>query len=134
IRGRPGEQPQRAGLQSPISLQSREKGVRGPMAYENLIVEQEGAALYVTVNRPRVLNALNRATLAELEQVLEREAAGPDVRVVVIRGAGDRAFVAGADIQEMKDLSPHEFYRFMLRGHEVFHAVARLPKPTVAVI
>src|SRR5690606_13930569 len=77
---------------------TREKGEHGLMAYDNLTLEQEGAVLYVTVNRPRVLNALNRATLGELEQVLAGEAAADDVRVVVFRGAGDRAFVAGADI------------------------------------
>lgn len=104
------------------------------MAYENLAVEQEGPVLYVTVNRPRVLNALNRATLGELERVLAGEASADGVRVVVFRGAGDRAFVAGADIHEMKDLSPYELYRFMQRGHQVFNGVARFPKPTVAAI
>src|SRR5690606_35882389 len=95
------------------NFRSRERGERGPMAYENLAVEQEGPVLYVTVNRPRVLNALNRATLGELERVLAGEASADGVRVVVFRGAGDRAFVAGADIHEMKDLSPYELYRFM---------------------
>src|SRR5690606_29056831 len=101
---------------------------------ENLAVEQEGPVLYVTVNRPRVLNALNRATLGELERVLAGEASADGVRVVGFRGAGDRACVAGADIHEMKDLAPYELYRVMERGHQVFNGVARFPKPTVAAI
>lgn len=104
------------------------------MSYSNLLVHEEGGVLQLSIHRPKVLNALNSQTLTELGAALRQEAADPSVRVVVITGAGERAFVAGADINEMKDLSPWEFYQFVHRGHHVFNALAQLEKPVIAAI
>lgn len=104
------------------------------MSYDHLLVRLEDGILEVTVHRPDVLNALNRATLRELARVFTEDALADDVRVVILRGSGERAFIAGADIQEMQRLTPYELYRFMRLGHDVTGAAARLPKPVIAAI
>ena len=71
------------------------------MAYETILYDVEGAAAYLTLNRPQKLNAMNTACLGEMRDALERARGEEGVRVVVIRGAGDRAFSAGADISEL---------------------------------
>ena len=76
------------------------------MPYENLLVERDGAVLVITINRPKVLNALNAATLAELDAVLDAEVADERVRAVVLTGAGEKSFVAGADINELAVQTP----------------------------
>lgn len=104
------------------------------MSYDHLLVSGQDGILEVTVNRPQVLNALNRETLHELAQVFTQDAMADDVRVVIIRGSGERAFIAGADIQEMQKMNPYELYQFMRLGHDVLGSVARLPKPVIAAI
>jgi len=76
------------------------------MAYENLLVERHDGVTVVTINRPKVLNALNAQTLTELGQVLDEVERDDTVRVIVLTGAGDRSFVAGADINELAVQSP----------------------------
>jgi enoyl-CoA hydratase len=76
------------------------------MAYENLLVERDGAALIVTINRPSKLNALNTQTLTELGLVLDAASADDGVRALVLTGAGRKAFVAGADIEELSVQTP----------------------------
>src|SRR5688572_31292068 len=73
------------------------------MAYENLLVERDGAALIVTINRPSKLNALNGQTLTELGLVLDAAASDDGVRALVLTGAGEKAFVAGADIERSEE-------------------------------
>lgn len=104
------------------------------MAYENLIVEHDGGVLVVTINRPKVLNALNSATLAELGQVADAAAASDDVRVVVLTGAGEKSFVAGADINELASQTPVAGLEHARRGQNVFDRIERLGKPVIAAI
>jgi enoyl-CoA hydratase len=104
------------------------------MNYENLLIEDQEGVRWITLNRPDKLNALNRATVAELDQAVA--AAGDDaaVHAVVITGAGEKAFVAGADISELNTLGPVEAKEFALKGQAVFNRIERLRKPAVAAV
>ena len=88
----------------------------------------------ITVNRPDKLNALNAATLDALQAAFDAAAADSAVRVVVLTGAGPKAFVAGADIAEMADLRPTEGRDFSLRGQRLMRSIETLPKPVVAMV
>lgn len=104
------------------------------MAYENLLVEISERIATVTFNRPKRLNALNRATMRELKTALEEIAARDDVGVVVLTGAGDKAFVAGADISELCGLSPAQAFEFALFGQSVLEAMERMPQPVIGAV
>ena len=104
------------------------------MAFETLLVERDGAVLVVTINRPKVLNALNAPTLEELRQFLQNAKSDDDVRAIVLTGAGDRAFVAGADINELAVLSPTSSRDHALVGQHVFDLIENLGKPVIAAI
>jgi enoyl-CoA hydratase len=104
------------------------------MAYENLLVERDGGVLTITINRPKVLNALNGATLAELASAIDDAGTDAGVRVVVITGSGDRAFVAGADINELAALTPVGGQEHGRRGQLLFERIDRLGKPVIAAI
>jgi enoyl-CoA hydratase len=97
-------------------------------------VADRGAIRRITVNRPEKLNALNAATLDALSQAFEQAANDPAVRVVVLTGAGQKAFVAGADIAEMADLRPTEARDFSLRGQRLMRRIETLPKPVIGMI
>jgi enoyl-CoA hydratase len=104
------------------------------MAFDHLLVERDGAVAIVTINRPKVLNALNAQTIGELDRVfadLERDEA---TRVVIVTGAGDRAFIAGADINELAVQSPSGGREYALAGQRVFDRIANLGKPVIAAI
>lgn len=88
----------------------------------------------LTLNRPNQLNAMNHRLLEEFGTVLEEEAADEDVRAVVITGAGDRAFAAGADLGVMKDFDEEEAREWSLLGQRAFSAVEDLGKPVVAAV
>ena len=88
----------------------------------------------LTLNRPEALNAFNTEQLRLLEQMLAEVAADPAIRAVVLTGAGDRAFAAGADIREMAALSPEGGLAFGRLGHAVTRAVEALPQPVVAAV
>jgi enoyl-CoA hydratase len=104
------------------------------MNFETLLVERDGAVAVVTINRPKVLNALNTQTIDELERVM-RELQGDDaVRALVLTGAGEKSFVAGADINELAVLSPAQGQRHGRRGQAVFDLIEHLGKPSVAAI
>ncbi len=104
------------------------------MPFDNLLVERDGAVATLTINRPHVLNALNRSTLADLRQALAEVKEDGQVRVVIITGAGDKAFVAGADIGELAVLSPALGREHALAGQEVFDRIETLGKPVIAAI
>jgi enoyl-CoA hydratase len=104
------------------------------MPYETLIVERDGAVATVTVNRPKVLNALNAQTLAELARAIEELDVDADVRAIVLTGAGDRAFIAGADINELATQSPVAGRELARRGQALFARIEQLGKPVIAAI
>ena len=101
--------------------------------YETLIVEDDGPIRTVTINRPKVLNALNEQVVAELAACIE-DTAGSDARALLLTGAGDKAFVAGADISAMVDMSRDEALAFAGRGHAVGELLSALPIPTLCAV
>lgn len=104
------------------------------MALSTLLVEDRGAIRIVTINRPAVLNAISAEVVAELALVLEATAASRDVRALVLTGAGEKAFVAGADISAMAEMSPEQALAFAGRGHAVGEMLASLDVPTIAAV
>jgi len=105
------------------------------MAYQNLISEIKENILYVTINREKALNALNKDTLAELADVIAFAGKTDDVRGVILTGAGEKAFVAGADIKEFSDYSGKQGEELAKRGHDlVFNAIENSSKPFIAAI
>ena len=99
-----------------------------------LLSSDHGAVRVLTVNRPDKLNALNAATLDALHAAFREAAGDPAVRVVVLTGAGPKAFVAGADIAEMNTLAPVQGRDFALRGQRMMRFVETMPKPVVAMV
>ncbi|MBB6146233.1 enoyl-CoA hydratase [Silvibacterium bohemicum] len=104
------------------------------MAYENILVERAEAVAQVTLNRPKVLNALNRALFSELDLALDELAADNSIRAVLLTGAGEKAFAAGADIQELAQVSAVEGQQLALSGQRVFLKLESLGKPVIAAI
>ncbi len=104
------------------------------MADALISIMDDAAVRTVTVNRPDKLNALNRATLEALDTAFSEAAANPAVRVVVLTGAGPKAFVAGADIAEMNGLSAVQGRDFSLVGQQLMRRIERMPKPVIAKI
>ena len=96
-------------------------------------LEAKGPIGILTMNRPEALNALNEQVLRDLDAALDQAAAQDDILVLVLTGAG-RSFVAGADIAQMKDLSPMEAKRFGLYGNGVFLKLENFPKPVIAAV
>lgn len=101
-------------------------------SYENLLVEATPTTTRIIVNRPKVLNALNRATLGELARAID--VLPLDTRVVILTGAGERSFIAGADIAEMVELSPPEAVRFARLGHDVLRKLELLDAAVIAEV
>jgi enoyl-CoA hydratase len=104
------------------------------MPYENIILELEGPIAIVKFNRPKALNALNSATLEELRLVGTELNLAKEIKVVIVTGEGDKAFVAGADIQEMKDMTPVEATAFSRRGHVALGILENMRKPVIAAV
>jgi enoyl-CoA hydratase len=102
--------------------------------YENILVEKDAPVAVVTLNRPKVLNALNGQTLAELEAAFTALADDDGIRAVVFTGAGDKAFIAGADINELATLGPEQGLAFARRGQRVLARIENLGKPVIAAI
>lgn len=104
------------------------------MAYENVLLEKEDRVAILSINRPKALNALNNDTLLEIRSAITdiKEDAGIDV--VIITGAGDKAFVAGADISFMQPLSAVEGRAFGALGQEVFRMIEAMEKPVIAAV
>jgi len=105
-----------------------------PMSYNNILCEIVDGVATVTVNRPDKLNALNTETLGELEECFTILAKDPEARVVVLTGAGEKAFVAGADIGEMANMTGTEAERFSTRGQALMDRIENLGKPVIAAV
>ena len=103
------------------------------MSFDNLRVTISDRIGTLTINRPDKLNALNRATIDELDVAISDLVASPDVGGIIVTGAG-RAFVAGADIAELSALNPTSMYTLSRRGHEVFGRFEESPKPIIAAV
>lgn len=104
------------------------------MAYENLILEDKSHTRIITVNRPKVHNALNKRVLLELERVLMDSEHNKNIRCVVITGAGEKSFIAGADISELKNLAPLEAEAFSSLGHRLMDLIANFRVPIIAAV
>lgn len=104
------------------------------MSYETLLLERSDSIAVVTLNRPKVMNALNRTLFAELDDVFASLAKDPAVRVIILTGAGEKAFAAGADIGELASLSAAEGHELARRGQEVFRKIETCGKPVIAAI
>ncbi|GAA0086718.1 short-chain-enoyl-CoA hydratase [Clostridium sp. CTA-7] len=104
------------------------------MELKNVILEKEGNLAIVTINRPKALNALNSGTLKDLDAVLDDLENDQNIYCVILTGSGEKAFVAGADISEMKDLTEDEGREFGLLGNRVFRRLEKLDKPVIAAI
>jgi len=104
------------------------------MGYRNLLTEDRGAIRTITINRPDKLNALNRETIGELTLAFEQARHDDAVRVVVLAGAGEKAFVAGADISELATLTPIEARGRARQGQALMRKVETLGKPVIARI
>ena len=104
------------------------------MTYENILLENKNSIAYVTINRPKVLNALNSATIEELRAAFHEVKSDDTVRVVILTGAGEKAFVAGADINELATQDAVSGKKYALRGQNVFNLIENLGKPVIACI
>ena len=104
------------------------------MAYENLIYEKKDGIAWITFNRPKVLNALNRKTIEELQAILTDARDDTAVRVLILTGSEERAFVAGADINELAQQTPVHGKEFSLYGQGVFHLLETIGKPSICAI
>jgi enoyl-CoA hydratase/carnithine racemase len=104
------------------------------MAFDNLLIERDGAVATVTINRPAVLNALNTQTLDELRRAMLDLKQDEGVRVVVLTGAGPKSFVAGADINELAVQTPTSGREHALAGQQAFDLIETLGKPVIAAI
>lgn len=108
--------------------------MKGDMAYSNLLFEAKDQIARLTFNRPQVLNALNRKTLDELDDCLKAVREDATVRVLIMTGAGEKAFVAGADINELAQQTPLSGREFTVHGQGVIHRLETLGKPSIAAI
>ena len=104
------------------------------MAYDNLLFEVSEQIARITFNRPNVLNALNRKTMDELGDCLKKVRADDAIRVLILTGAGEKAFIAGADINELSQQTPVNGREFTLYGQEIIHRLETLGKPAIAAI
>ena len=101
---------------------------------ENVKLEKKNKIAYVTIDRPKVLNALNMATMQELHQVFVDLKDDREIRVVILTGGGEKAFVAGADINELAKNNPVEAKEYTHRGQAVLDLIENLGKPVIACI
>ena len=104
------------------------------MSFDNLLIERDGAVATVTVNRPKVLNALNTQTLDELRRAVLELQHDEAIRVVILTGAWEKSFIAGADINELAVQSPTSGREHALAGQHVFDLIENMGKPVIAAI
>jgi len=104
------------------------------MNFENILLEKKNAIAYITVNRPKVLNALDMATMDELRAAFHDIKNDAGVRVVILTGSGEKAFIAGADISELAKNDPVSAKEYALRGQNVLNLIENLGKPVIGCI
>ena len=104
------------------------------MAYENLLYEKKDGIGFITFNRPKVLNALNRKTIEEFQHLLLDARDDASVRVLILTGSGEKAFVAGADINELAQQTPVNGKEFSIFGQGVLHLLETMGKPSICAI
>lgn len=104
------------------------------MAYENLLYEKKDGIAWITFNRPKVLNALNRKTMEELRDILLDAREDDAVRVLILTGSGEKAFVAGADINELARNNPVEGKETTIFGQGILHLLETIGKPSICAI
>lgn len=104
------------------------------MEEKNVVLSKEGNIAVITINRPKALNALNTETLLELNNVIEAIELDDEVYAVILTGAGEKAFVAGADISEMKNMNVIEGRKFGKLGNKIFRRIENLEKPVIAAL
>jgi enoyl-CoA hydratase len=104
------------------------------MQLENLLLEISAGIATVTVNRPDAMNAMNLATLEELDAVVAEIGRNPEIRAAILTGAGTKAFVAGADIAVMRDMTSTQARELALKAHGIYAAIERSPKPFIAAV
>jgi len=102
--------------------------------YKNVLVATKDGITTVTINRPQALNALDSAVLAELDDVFAKLAVDKATKAVIVTGAGEKAFVAGADLAAMSKMNSLEAREFSVLGHKVFNAIENLPKVVIAAV
>jgi enoyl-CoA hydratase/carnithine racemase len=120
---------------SPVSAASTQGELSAPsLVLKNVLYEKRGDIAYVTVNRPKVLNALNTPTWADLRTAFEAARDDVEIRGVILTGAGDKAFIAGADISELAKVTAYEAEQSSRFGQEVLDLIENLGKPVVAAI
>lgn len=101
---------------------------------ENIILEKKNNVGVITISRPKALNALNTETLRELDEAIDMVAVDQTIYALIVTGAGEKAFVAGADISEMKDKNGFEGRQFGILGNRVFRKLEMLEIPTIAAV
>ncbi len=104
------------------------------MSYQNLIVKKEEGLGWIFVNRPQRLNALNKETIKELKEAFLSYQNDPELRVVILTGSGEKAFVAGADIEELSHLDLVSGKEYALAGQDLTKYIENFPKPVIAAI
>ena len=104
------------------------------MEYPNLLIENSNGVVVLTINRPQALNALNSELLAELGCALYELEYDATAKVIIITGAGEKAFVAGADIKEMAEMTAYEGHRFARKGQQVMLAMEKMKTPVIAAV
>ena len=104
------------------------------MSFQTLFTKMEDHTLIITINRPDVLNALNKQVISDLDAVMDRVYKFPEIKSVVITGAGLKSFVAGADIKEFESLSKEQAIDVAKRGQAVFAKIENSPKPVIACV
>jgi len=104
------------------------------MNYENILTEVNEGILHITLNRPKQLNALNKAVFSELENIMQKEASAKNVKCIIITGSGEKAFAAGADIKEFAHFNSEEGKALSANGQRIFKLIEVLNKPVIAAV
>jgi enoyl-CoA hydratase len=102
--------------------------------YQTLLISLENNIFIITINRPDKLNSLNKSVFSELNTALDEVYSNPEIKSVIITGAGPKAFIAGADITEFAGLNKEEAMAMAKRGHDTFFRIEHSPKPIVAAV